>query len=85
MYNKNNSLNNKPLFHKVLTKNLSFYNFLNIKKPKFINLKTLNQPLSILISLSLIFPNFMLANIIADINANIAHQPTILKTPNSAI
>ncbi|ASM36878.1 filamentous hemeagglutinin family protein [Campylobacter sputorum bv. faecalis CCUG 20703] len=85
MYNKNNSLNNKPLLHKVLTKNLSFYNFLNIKKPKFINLKTLNQPLSILISLSLIFPNFMLANIIADINAPKHNQPTILKTPNSAI
>ncbi|WP_089188246.1 filamentous hemagglutinin N-terminal domain-containing protein [Campylobacter sputorum] len=46
---------------------------------------TLNQPLSILISLSLIFPNFMLANIIADINAPKHNQPTILKTPNSAI
>ncbi|MBF6676959.1 filamentous hemagglutinin N-terminal domain-containing protein, partial [Campylobacter sp. RM12321] len=44
-----------------------------------------NQPLSILISLSLIFPNFILANIIADINAPISNQPIILNTNNSAI
>ncbi|NLK67048.1 MAG: filamentous hemagglutinin N-terminal domain-containing protein [Campylobacteraceae bacterium] len=61
-----------------------FINLPQIKPKKLIKLN-FNQHLSIILSLSLIFPNVTLADIIADRNAPISNQPTILKTPNSAI
>ncbi|MCR4941363.1 MAG: filamentous hemagglutinin N-terminal domain-containing protein, partial [Campylobacter sp.] len=54
----------------------------NNKKLKFIDKKGL---ISLSVSVSLIFPNFIFADIIADPNAPMAHQPTVLRTPNNAV
>ena len=45
----------------------------------------LKSYLNIILSLTLLFPNISLAEILADTNAPKSNQPTILKTPNNAI
>ncbi|CZE49739.1 filamentous hemagglutinin N-terminal domain-containing protein [Campylobacter geochelonis] len=45
----------------------------------------LKNILGITVLISLLFPNFILAQIIADKNASIANQPSILQTPNKAV